>query len=486
MKRLSEVVEGVAVEQIIGAQDRMITSLEFDSREVKDGCCFIAVRGTRVNGHHFIQDAIRNGAHVIVCEELPDPVMDGITYLMVNSSSHALGEMACNYFENPSEKLKLIGITGTNGKTTTATLIHRILRGYGKKAGLISTIGNFIDDQELETTHTTPDAIKINSLLHRMVEEKCEYAVMEVSSHALSQDRVAGLKYRVAVYTNITHDHLDYHGNFDEYIAAKKKLFDGLEKKSIALYNQDDRNGKVMIQNCRAELKSFGLHKLADFKGRIIESHFIGMQMKIDEAEVWSRLTGEFNAYNLLAAYATCRILGLRKAPSLQILSDLSPVPGRFEIILSSDGVTAVVDYAHTPDALEKVLGTINKIRKEHQQVITVVGAGGDRDKAKRPVMGSVAAIASNKLILTSDNPRGENPNDIVQDMLAGVRNNQRKKVVTILDRREAIRTACILAGKEDIILIAGKGHETYQEIKGVKYHFDDREVIHELFETSG
>jgi len=484
MKGLSEIVEGVTIEQVIGSLDCTISSLEFDSREVKEGCCFAAVRGTLVDGHQFIQDAIHDGAIAIVCEELPDPLMDRISYLKVDSSSCALGEMACNFYDNPSKKLTLIGITGTNGKTTTATLIHRILRESGKKAGLISTIGNYIDVQKLETTHTTPDTIKINSLLYRMVEEQCEYAVMEVSSHALSQDRVAGLKYQVTVFTNITHDHLDYHGNFDEYIAAKKKLFDGLDKKSVALINQDDKQGKVMIQNCGAELKSFGLHKLADFKGRIIESHFNGMLIRIDDTEVWSRFPGEFNAYNLLAAYASCLTLGLEKTLTLQILSDQPSVPGRFEIILSGDGVIAIVDYAHTPDALENILDTINTIRKKDQQVITVVGAGGDRDKAKRPIMGKVAAAGSHKLILTSDNPRGENPNNIVQDMLSGVHKNHQKKVVTILDRKEAIRTAHVLAGKEDIILIAGKGHETYQEIKGIKYRFDDRDVIRELFEN--
>jgi len=319
-----------------------------------------------------------------------------------------------------------------------------------------------------------------------MVEEKCEYAVMEVSSHALSQYRVAGLKYNIGVFTNLTHDHLDYHGDFDEYLNAKKKLFDSLDENSVALVNQDDKHGKVMIQNCQATQKSFGLHKMVDFKGRIIEIHLNGMQMRIDDKDVWSRFTGEFNAYNLLAAYATSSILGLDQNTSLEILSDMLPVPGRFEIISSTNGLTAVVDYAHTPDALENVLETINDIRKKNQQVITVIGAGGDRDKAKRPVMGKVAALASNKLILTSDNPRNENPNDIVQDMIAGVDEKQRKKVITILDRKEAIRTACVIAGKEDIILVAGKGHEAYQEIKGVKYQFDDREVIKELFELSG
>ncbi len=485
MKHLSDILEGVAVEQFMGNQDLMISSVEFDSREVEDGCCFIAVRGTRVNGHRFIQDAIRNGANAIVCEELPEPISEGITYIRVTSSSRTLGEMACNFFEKPAEKLKLIGITGTNGKTTTANLVYQSLRKQDKNAGLISTIGNFIGDQEFETTHTTPDAIMLNSLLHRMVEEKCEYAVMEVSSHAISQNRIAGLTFYVAVFTNLTHDHLDYHGNFDEYLAAKKKLFDGLERKSIALYNLDDKHGKIVVQNCPAGLKSFGLHTLADFKGKVIESHFNGMQMRIDQTEVWTRFTGEFNAYNLLACYATCRILGFENSKSLQILSDLLPVPGRFEIITSDNGVIAVVDYAHTPDALENILGTINKIRKKHQQVITVVGAGGDRDKTKRPVMGSVAATASDKLILTSDNPRNENPNDIIQDMLEGIQKNQRKKVVSIQDRKEAIRMASLLARREDIILIAGKGHETYQEIKGIKYQFDDREVIRELFETT-
>ncbi len=486
MKRLSEILEGVVVEQFMGNQDLMIHSLEFDSRKVEDGCCFIAVRGTRVDGHRFIQDAIRNGAIAIVCEEVPEPISDPIACIRVTCSSRAMGEMACNFFEKPARKLKLIGITGTNGKTTTANLVYRSLRMQGKNAGLISTIGNFIGDQKLETTHTTPDAITLNSLLNHMVEEHCEYAVMEVSSHAISQNRIAGLTFHVAVFTNLTHDHLDYHGNFDEYLAAKKKLFDGLERKSIALYNVDDKNGKVMVQNCRAGLKSFGLHTLADVNGKIVESHFNGMQMKIDRTEVWTRFTGEFNAYNLLACYATCRILGFEKTKSLEILSDLLPVPGRFEIITSDNGVIAVVDYAHTPDALENVLGTINKIRKKNQQIITVVGAGGDRDKTKRPAMGSVAATASDKLILTSDNPRNENPNDIIQDMLEGIQKNQRRKVVSIQDRKEAIRMASLLAGREDVILIAGKGHETYQEIKGVKYPFDDREVIRELFEMKG
>ncbi len=486
MKYLSEILEGLAIEQFMGEMDLMISKLAFDSREVDSGCCFIAIRGTQVDGHRFIQEAIRNGAIAIVCEELPEPIHQEITYIRVTSSSRALGEMACNFFEHPSEKLKLIGITGTNGKTTTANLLHRSLKQYYKNSGLISTIGNFIGDQELETIHTTPDALTLNSLLHRMVEEHCEYAVMEVSSHAIHQNRIAGLLFHVAVFTNLTHDHLDYHGSFNEYLATKKNLFDGLEKKANALYNMDDKHGRVMVQNCRATVKSFGLHTLADFKGKIIESHFNGMQMKINHAEVWTRFTGEFNAYNLLACYATCRILGMEEAKSLQIMSSLIPAPGRFEIITSDNGVIAVVDYAHTPDALENVMETIHKIRKKHQQLITVVGAGGDRDKTKRPVMGKVAASKSDKLILTSDNPRNENPNDIIQDMLEGIQKDLRKKVVSIQDRREAIRMATLLAGKEDVILIAGKGHENYQEIKGKKYPFDDREVIRELFASTG
>ncbi len=485
MKRLSEILEGVVIEQFIGDRDRMISRLEFDSRKVDSGCCFIAIRGTQVDGHLFIQEAIRQGANAIVCEELPEPASKEIACIRVSSSSRALGEMACNYFEHPSKKLKLIGITGTNGKTTTATLVHRSLKQYHKNAGLISTIGNFIGDQVLETIHTTPDALTLNALLHRMVEEHCEYAVMEVSSHAIHQNRIAGLRFHVAVFTNLTHDHLDYHDSFDEYLAAKKNLFDGLDRKAIALYNTDDKHGRIMVQNCRATIKSFGLHTLADFKGKIIESHFNGMQMKIDQTEVWTRFTGEFNAYNILACYAACRLLKMDATKSLQILSNLSSVPGRFEIITSDKGVIAVVDYAHTPDALENVLETINAIRKENQQLITVVGAGGDRDKTKRPAMGNLAANASDKLILTSDNPRNENPQDIIQDMLEGIQKNKRKKVVTIQDRKEAIRMATLLAGKEDVILIAGKGHETYQEIKGKKYQFDDREVIRELFETT-
>lgn len=484
MKRLSDILRGVAVDQLLGNPDPLISSLEFDSRKVEEGCCFFAIRGTQADGHRFIGDAIRNGAIAIVCEELPEPVSDGTTWLLVTSSSRTLGEMACNFFEKPAEKLKLIGITGTNGKTTTANLVYRSMRKQGKNAGLISTIGNFIGDKKLKTTHTTPDAITLNSLLHSMVEAHCEYAVMEVSSHAISQNRIAGLVFHLAVFTNLTHDHLDYHGNFDEYLAAKKKLFDDLEEQSIALYNLDDKHGSIMIQNCRARLKSYALRTLADFKGKIIESHFNGMEMRIDQEEVWTRFTGEFNAYNLLACYAICRILGFEKTESLQILSDLLPVPGRFEIITSNQGIVAVVDYAHTPDALENVLKTINKIRKNNQQIIAVIGAGGNRDKTKRPVMGRIAARASDKLILTSDNPRNENPNDIIQDMLAGIQKDQRKKVVSIQDRKEAIRMATLLARNEDVILITGKGHETYQEIKGVKYPFDDREVIRELFKA--
>lgn len=485
MKHLSDILEGVEVDQFLGNPDRLISSLEFDSRRVEEGACFIAARGTQTDGHRFIPDAVRNGAIAIVCEELPESVNHGITYIRVSNSSRALGEMACNFFEKPAEKVKLIGITGTNGKTTTANLVYRSLTKHGEKAGLISTIGNCIGEEKVETTHTTPDAITLNALLHRMVQAQCEYAVMEVSSHAISQNRIAGLQFHAALFTNLTHDHLDYHGSFDEYLAAKKKLFDDLEKKSTALYNLDEKHGKIMVQNCHARIKSFGLHSLADFNGKIIESHFNGMQMRIDQEEVWTRFTGEFNAYNLLACYSICRILGFKKNKTLQILSDLLPVPGRFEIIPSNHGVIAVVDYAHTPDALENVLETINKIRKKNQQLITVIGAGGNRDKTKRPVMGTVAANASDKLILTSDNPRNENPTDIIQDMLSGIQKEMRKKVVSIQDRKEAIRMATLLARNEDVILIAGKGHETYQEINGLKYPFDDREVIRELFEAT-
>lgn len=484
MKTVQDILKGVKVKKLEGDASGVISGICFDSRKVAAGCVFVATRGTVADGHAYIPGAIEKGAAAIVCEELPSEIKPNIVYILVENSSKALGEMCSNYFGRPSEKLTLVGVTGTNGKTTTATLLYHMFRKLGYKVGLISTVVYYIDSREVPATHTTPDALALNALMNDMANAGCEYCFMEVSSHAVAQHRIAGLTFKGGVFTNITHDHLDFHKTFDQYIKAKKKFFDELPKDSFVLVNADDRNGRVMLQNTRANQYTFALKSMSDFHCKIVESHFDGTMMQIDGREVWTHFIGEFNAYNLTGVYGAAVLLGQDRDKVLEILSSLTSVSGRFEYLRSADGVTAIVDYAHTPDALENVLKTINQIRQGDQHIITVVGAGGDRDKTKRPVMAKVAMTMSDRLILTSDNPRSEDPADILIDMVQGLDAGQRRQALTIIDRREAIKTAIALAKKGDIILVAGKGHENYQEVKGVKHHFDDKEVIREFFES--
>ena len=482
MKNLSDILNGCKILKSKGSTDIQISGISFDSRVIEKGYLFIAVSGTAVDGHKFIDASVEKGAIAIVCEKLPDTLKDNITYVATENSAKALGIIASNYFDNPSQKIKLVGITGTNGKTTTVTLLYRLVRALGHKAGLLSTVRNYVDDEMVEATHTTPDSIQINQLLKKMVDAGCTYAFMEVSSHSIVQERIAGLRFEGAIFSNITHDHLDYHNTFEEYLKAKKKFFDDLPNEAFALINADDRNGKVMVQNTKANVKFYGLKSMADYKAKIIESHFEGMLLNIDQTEVWVKLIGEFNAHNLLAVYAAARLLKLPKDEILKTISGLETVEGRFEYLHSNDGVIAIVDYAHTPDALLNVLNTINQIRTCNEQLIVVVGAGGNRDKTKRPIMAQVCVENSNKVILTSDNPRFEEPEEIIKDMEAGIEEPFKRNYLSITDRKEAIKTACMMAQKGDIILVAGKGHEPYQDIKGVKSHFNDKEIIAEQF----
>jgi UDP-N-acetylmuramoyl-L-alanyl-D-glutamate--2,6-diaminopimelate ligase len=482
MKRLSDILPDVEVLQVRGSKDLPVAAVTFDSRKVIKGSAFVAVRGTNADGHAFITQAISNGAGTIVCENLPPEELKTVTYVRVKDSARALGAMASNFYGNPSSHLKLVGITGTNGKTTTVTLLYRLFTKLGFTSGCLSTIQNYVGNKRLGATHTTPDPVQLNSLLKEMVDAGCRYAFMEVSSHALAQQRVAGLNFAGGIFSNITHDHLDYHKTFDRYIEAKKLFFDGLAAGSFALINKDDRNGRVMVQNTLATVKYYSIKSMADFKAKIIEGHIDGMLLNIDHTEVWTHFIGEFNAYNLLAVYATALLLGQTREDVLRILSTLESVEGRFQYLKSNDGVTAIIDYAHTPDALTNVLTTINQLQQENQQLITVVGAGGNRDSTKRPKMARVAAEMSHRVILTSDNPRDEDPDMIINDMKAGLDDLLSTKVITVTDRREAIRTACLMSRPGDIILIAGKGHENYQEIKGVKYPFNDKEVVAKQF----
>lgn len=482
MKVISDILKSVKTIRITGNPEKPVTSIVFDSRKVEPGCLFVAVKGTQVDGHDFINTAIEKGAYAIVCELIPKVQANDVVVIQVENSATALGEIASAFYDNPSSKLKLVGVTGTNGKTTTVTLLYNLIQKLGYKAGLLSTVRNYIGDKTIEATHTTPDAVQMNKLMRQMVEAGCDYCFMEVSSHAIDQKRIAGLDFTGALFTNITHDHLDYHKTFAEYIKAKKKFFDDLKPESFALINTDDKNGSVMIQNTLAKVKNFAVRSGADFKAKIIESHFEGSMLNIDHVDVWTYFVGRFNAYNLLAVYACALMLGFEKNEVLTALSELKPVEGRFETLRSQNGITAIVDYAHTPDALLNVLNAINQIRGDGQELLTVVGAGGDRDKTKRPEMAKIASANSDKVILTSDNPRSEDPNTIIEDMKTGIDIENKKKVLAIVDRKEGIRTACLLAKKGDIILIAGKGHETYQEINGVRHHFDDREVIQQIF----
>ncbi len=457
-----------------------ISSVEFDSRKVAKGSLFIAIKGLTVDGNAFIDQCIEKGAKAILCEEFPEKIQKGITYLKVKDSGEALGIVASNFYDNPSSKLKLVGITGTNGKTTTASLLYKLFMKLGYKVGLLSTVKIQINDKIIPATHTTPDALELNKMLHQMVDEGCTYCFMEVSSHAVVQNRIAGLSFTGAVFTNITHDHLDFHKTFEAYIKAKKKFFDMLPSSAFALVNKDDPNGLVMLQNTRATKKTFSLQKLADYKCKIIENTFSGLDLVLDGREIWIKLIGAFNAYNALGVYAAARLLGENKEEVLRTLSSLDAVEGRFQYTKAPNGTIGVVDYAHTPDALKNVLSTLQDVRVSKEKIITVVGCGGDRDKTKRPIMASIACEKSDKVILTSDNPRSEDPAEIIHQMEKGLTLMCKKKSLSIADRREAIKTACQLASKGDIILLAGKGHEKYQEIKGVKYPFDDMEILTE------
>lgn len=482
MKKLNNILTGITILQLEGSLDISINQINFDSRKIAKGDLFIAVKGTQTDGHSYIEKAIEKGAKVIVCQELPVKLNKAISYCLVADSALALGIIAHNYYDKPSEKIKLIGVTGTNGKTTVATLLYQLFEGLGYYSGLLSTVQNRIGDHIIPSTHTTPDPISLNALLYEMVEDGCDYCFMEVSSHAIVQHRISGLKFTGGLFTNISHDHLDFHLTFDNYIKAKKTFFDTLPKNAFALTNVDDKNGMVMLQNTKAYKKTYGLKSLADYNARIIESHFSGMLLNIDKEEVWVKLVGEFNAHNILAVYSTAMLLDQDSKKVLTVLSRLKGAEGRFETMISADGKVAIVDYAHTPDALENVLLTIRQLRMNEVQIITVVGCGGDRDKSKRAVMAKVAVDLSDKVILTSDNPRSEDPLVILKNMEEGIPADMKRKSFTISDRREAIRAACHLAQEGDIILVAGKGHETYQEIMGVKHPFDDREVLKETF----
>ena len=479
---LDKLLQGVEVRSLVGDGTVAVGRLEFDSRKVVPGTLFFATRGTQADGHAYIPAAVAAGAAAVVCEELPAERPAGVTFVQVPDSTVALGQVASAFYGHPSRRLKLVGVTGTNGKTTTATLLYRMFRRLGYKAGLISTVVYCVDEREIPSTHTTPDSIRLNGMMAEMVEAGCDYCFMEVSSHSLVQHRTAGLAFVGGIFSNITHDHLDYHKTFAEYIRAKKLFFDGLPAGAFALTNADDRNGMVMVQNTKATVKTYALQSFADFRCRIVETLLDGMLLNLDGSEVWVKFLGRFNAYNLTSVYATALLLDARRDEVLRILSDLTSVDGRFEPIHSKEGVTAIVDYAHTPDALQNVIGTINEIRKKDQRLYVVVGCGGNRDATKRPEMAKIAVDGSDMAVLTSDNPRLEEPGAIIEQMKSGLEPGARYLAIT--DRREAIKAAVALARPGDIILVAGKGHETYQDVGGVKHHFDDREEVRAAFGT--
>ena len=483
--KLNELLKNVKPICIIGSDDIDITGVNIDSRKIETGHLFVAIKGTQTDGHKFIPKALELGASAVLCEDIPEEKVAGVTYVQVESTESAVGPVATVFFGEPSKKLKLVGVTGTNGKTTIATLLYNMFRKFGHKCGLLSTVCNYIEGEAIPADHTTPDPIELNHLLSKMVEAGCEYAFMECSSHAIAQKRIGGLDFAGGIFTNLTRDHLDYHKTFENYRDAKKAFFDGLSKDAFAITNADDKNGSVMVQNCKAKIKTYSTRSMADFRARIIECHFEGMYLEIDGREVGVQFIGKFNVSNLLAVYGAAVMLGKKPEDILLILSTLKSVAGRLEPIRSKEGVTAIVDYAHTPDALENVLNAIHEVLDgKGGQVITVCGAGGNRGKGKRPLMAQEAAKQSDRVIITSDNPRFEEPQDIINDMLEGLNAQQKKKTISIVDRKEAIRTATMMASKGDVILIAGKGHEDYQEIKGVKHHFDDREIVREIFEN--
>ena len=479
---LKDLLSSMKPKAVIGNEDIDITGVNIDSRRIGKGHLFVAMVGTQVDWHQFISKAIAQGAAAILCERLPEEISEGVTYVQVDSTEDAVGKVATLFYGDPSRHLKLVGVTGTNGKTTIATLLYNMFRKMGHKCGLLSTVCNYIEDEAIPTEHTTPDPIELNALLSRMVEAGCEYAFMECSSHAIAQKRIGGLRFTGGIFTNLTRDHLDYHKTFENYRDAKKAFFDSLSKNAFAITNADDKNGLVMVQNCKAQVKTYSIRQMADYRARILECHFEGMYLEIDGNEVGVQFIGKFNVSNLLAVYGAARMLGKEPQDILVAMSTLHSVNGRLDPVRSPEGYTAIVDYAHTPDALENVLNAIHEVLNGKGKVITVCGAGGNRDKGKRPLMAQEAVKQSDRVIITSDNPRFEEPQDIINDMLAGLNAQQMKKVISIADRKEAIRAACMMAGTGDVILVAGKGHENYQEIKGVKHHFDDKEVLRDIF----
>ena len=481
--RLNDLLREIQYTRLVLPKDEVeVNSVNIDSRLVEAGGMFIAIKGTQADGHAYIPAAEEKGATAIVCENIPEKQNPNVAYIVVPDAQAVAGKLATTFYGNPSQKLRLVGVTGTNGKTTIATLLYELFREMGHKCGLLSTVCNYIDGEAYPSTHTTPDAISLNKLLSQMVDAGCEYAFMEVSSHALAQERVGGLEFAGAIFTNLTRDHMDFHETMENYLKAKKSFFDNLPRNAFAITNLDDKNGPVMVQNCRGDVKSYSTRTMGDYKARLVETHLDGMILEFNNREFSTLLTGRFNISNLLAIYGAAVELGKDPEEVLRVMSTLRPVSGRFETLHSPGGVSAIVDYAHTPDALKNVLGTINEVLRGRGNVITVVGAGGNRDKGKRPIMAVEAVKGSNRVILTSDNPRFEEPQDIINDMLAGLNDEQRKSVISIVDRKEAIRTACALAQKGDVILVAGKGHEDYQDVKGVKHHFDDKEIIREIF----
>ncbi len=482
MKKLKDILCNVSVKTVVGATEITVNTVNFDSRKIAEGDVFVAQKGTVVDGHTFVDKAIELGATSIICESIPLNKHEGITYVQVENTDIALAKIASNFYGNPSGKLKLVGITGTNGKTTIASLLYQLFKKAGYKVGLLSTVKIMVDDKEHKATHTTPNSLLINRYLDKMVKADVMFCFMEVSSHGIHQKRTEGLHFTGGVFTNLSHDHLDYHSSFASYRDVKKSFFDNLPKSAFALVNIDDKNGAVMLQNTKAKKQTYALKTLADFKAKILEKQFSGTLATINTVEIWTKLIGEFNIYNLLAIYGTASLLGLEKMEVLRLISELESVSGRFQYTVSDIGVTAIVDYAHTPDALKNVLETINDIRTGNENVITVVGCGGNRDKAKRPKMGYIASQLSNQVIFTTDNPRNENPQAIIDEIETGVTAENYKKTLSIVDRRQAIKTACKLAQKSDIILIAGKGHEDYQEIEGVRHHFDDFEEVINCF----
>ena len=482
MMILAELLKAIQPLQVIGDTGVEVKEVNIDSRKIESGHLFMAMRGTQTDGHAYIANAIEKGAKAVLCEEMPAELNPQVCYIQVADSEDAVGKLAHAFYGYPTDKLELVGVTGTNGKTTIATLLYKIFRHFGYKVGLLSTVCNYIDDEAIPTDHTTPDPITLNKLLGRMADEGCKYAFMEVSSHSIAQKRISGLKFAGGIFTNLTRDHLDYHKTVENYLKAKKKFFDDMPKQAFSLTNLDDKNGQVMLQNTKSKTYTYSLRSLADFKGKVLESHVEGMLLDINNHEVAVHFIGKFNASNLLAVFGASVLLGKSEEEVLIALSMLYPVSGRLETLHSPKGITAVVDYAHTPDALVNVLASLQEVMNGKGQIITVVGAGGNRDKGKRPIMAKEAVRGSDKVIITSDNPRFEEPQDIINDMLAGLDAKDMEKTLSIIDRKEAIRTACMLAQKGDVILVAGKGHEDYQEIKGVKHHFDDREVLRELF----